>query len=357
MQLCRLVLEDFRNFRHGELELPPDGVTLVHGVNGQGKTNLLEAVSVVTARRSFRGAETEAMIRTDMPAARLAATLGSAEASHRVDLSVTLSRERSIEITRNGNRVRRPKELLDDVRSVAFFPDDLELVKGAPSARRHFLDDALSTLSQRHADTRAVFEKALRQRSQLLRQMGGRSSVESELSLDVWDERLGEAGDRLAEAREGFVTSIAATVAEVYRELSGGDEKILLTYIRSWRGLLSDALRTGRDIDVRTGVTSAGPQRDELAITLSGQPARAFGSQGEQRCLALALRLGTHRALSAETTPVLLLDDVFSELDQRRSAALAGNLPTGQVIVSAATDVPSTLSVACLIEVEKGAMR
>lgn len=178
-------------------------------------------------------------------------------------------------------------------------------------------------------------------------------------TFDVWDERLASAGTRLAEAREHLVEDLTGPASAAYRHLSGRDTDLSFGYRRSWQGELLDALRLGRTEDLKHQTTGSGPHRDELSILLDGMPARTHASQGEQRCIALAMRLASHELATARfgEAPTLLLDDVFSELDDNRAALLAECLPVGQVLLATAVDPPSTLSgsVVSVLEIGRAA--
>ena len=203
-------------------------------------------------------------------------------------------------------------------------------------------------------------ERVLRQRGALLRQAAGRATPEVDASLDVWDQRLSEAGVALVAAREALTKALAELVGEAYARLAEagavgapGEDLVSLSYSTSWQGDLRDALAASRREDLRRAVNTTGPHRDDLVLAIEGREARTHASQGEQRCLALALRLGVHRLVCARTPlrPVLLLDDVFSELDPFRSRALVEELPTGQSIVTTAVPLPVGMEVARVVEV------
>ncbi len=245
-----------------------------------------------------------------------------------------------------------------------FSPEDLSLVAGGPKGRRDLLDDALALLDGEGARAADDVERVLRQRGALLRQVGGRQNPGPEVltTLDVWDQRLSDAAKILVAARERLVSALAPGVDAIYGRLAGsqassqadrGVLSVVVEYQRSWEGDLQTALTATRADDLRRGVNTVGPHRDDLVLRLDGLPARTHASQGEQRCLALALRLNLHAIVRKRTTlrPTLLLDDVFSELDPARSRALVAELPTGQAILTTAAPVPSGVTVASLVEV------
>ena len=239
----------------------------------------------------------------------------------------------------NKQRLQRAADLLGVVRATVFSPDDLALIKDGPALRRRFLDEvAVSLHPGRDADRRDL-ERILRHKSTLLKQIGGRLGDETAFTLDVWDAKLADVGDRVGRARAELVEAVAPDVSQAYADLAGGASEVTVCYQPPWRSVgLAAALLDARTDEVRRQVCLVGPHRDELDVHLGGLPSRTHASQGEQRTLALALRLAAHRLVTERvgSAPVLLLDDVFSELDAARSAALLHHLPVGQIILTTA---------------------
>ena len=248
------------------------------------------------------------------------------------------------------------KDLAAAIPCTIFSPEDLAIVGGAPKGRRDLLDDALALLDPEGARAADESDRVLRQRAALLRQSGGRVSEDVATTLDVWDQRLADAGKVLVAARERVVADLEPLVAATYNRLAGAEGAPALvrqSYQRSWTGDLFDALSASRNDDVRRGVNTVGPHRDELVLLLEGREARSHASQGEQRCLALALRLAIHELVRSKTDlrPTLLLDDVFSELDPVRSKALVAELPAGQSLLTTAAPLPEGIDVATVVQV------
>jgi DNA replication and repair protein RecF len=245
----------------------------------------------------------------------------------------------------NRQPLRRARDLLGSLRATVFTPDDLEMVKGGPGERRRYLDDVLVALHPRNDALRGEVERVIRQRNALLKQSGGRLDESAAFTLDVWDAKLAEAGEALATARAGLLERLTPVLADTYDALARRPALVTATYDAPWRSGaagLAGALVRARPDDVRRGVCTVGPHRDEIALAIGGAPARTHASQGEQRTLALALRLAAHRVVTEETgaPPILLLDDVFSELDPERSQALLVNLPEGQTLLTSASGLP-----------------
>jgi DNA replication and repair protein RecF len=356
VHLAQLWLTDFRNFSSAELAPAPAGLTVVTGRNGEGKTNLLEAVGYLATLRSFRGAPADAMVRVG---AECAVVRAEAERDRRHLLIEAELRPGGRDRAQvNRQPLRRARDLVGVLDVTVFAPDDLALVKGAPQGRRDYLDDLLVALAPRHDVLRSDVERIVRQRNALLKQAGATSRPGADVvaTLDVWDRQLAERGEALAAAREQVVCDLGPQVTAGYDRVATRPADVQLRYQRSWPGPLADALRATRAEDLRRGVTTVGPHRDDLVLTVSELPSRTHTSQGEQRSLALALRLAGHTLVAAKagTSPVLLLDDVFSELDRQRADALLDALPAGQRLLTTAGAVPSAARPELVVRVEAG---
>jgi len=339
-----LELVDFRCFTGIRFEPDPTGLTVLRGANGAGKTSVLEAVGWLATQRSFRGAPREALVRTGQERAFVRAEID--QAGRRVQIEAEVPGAGPARTLVNRQVVRRRSQLADGLRVTVFAPDDLQLIQGGPMGRRDLLDEILVTGAARHDALVADVDRCLRQRAALLRQAGGRLGPDEEATLAVWDERLAAAGTGLAEARAALVAALEPLVDAATRRLAGDDTPVHLVYRRSWTGDLAEALAATRRDDLRRQTTGLGPHRDDVDIVIGTRPSRTHASQGEQRSVALALRLAAHR-LAAEThvePPVLLLDDVFSELDATRAEALVGQLPPGQVLLTTAADPPAVIT-------------
>jgi DNA replication and repair protein RecF len=350
-----LELVDFRNYENVAVDLGP-GLTAVVGANGQGKSNLVEAIAYLPARESFRGAPPAALVRE-----------GCREAIVRAEVVQPVGRVVPIDcavapggrdrVLVNKPRPRRTHELLDVVRATVFAPDDLALLKEGPAVRRRFLDSTMIGLHPRLDADRRDLERILRHKATLLKQAGGRLDGDAALTLEVWNTKLTDVGEAIGRARAELVEALAPEVSRAYGELAPGGGVVLLGYDPPWRRTgLADALAATRADEIRRQVCLVGPHRDDLDVVLDGLPTRTHASQGEQRTLALALRLAAHRLVTerAGSAPVLLLDDVFSELDPVRSAALLRHLPAGQVVLTTAGPLPDLADPERILRVERG---
>jgi DNA replication and repair protein RecF len=357
MRLDRVWLTDFRSYPSAEIVLAP-GLTALLGDNGQGKTNVLEAIAWLATLSSFRGAPTDALIRQGAPSAVIRAE------GRRDDRPVLIEAEL---VTGGRNRVlvnrqplKRARDLLGALRVSVFAPDDLDLVKGGPGSRRRFLDDALVASHPRYDALRSEVDKVLKQRNALLKGSGGRLDESGAFTLDVWDAKLVEAGGALASARQNLLARLGPVLSDTYDAVALGPAEVSATYVAEWAGSgLAEALAAARKDDLRRGVSTVGPHRDDVDLRLGGLPSRTHASQGEQRSLALALRLAAHHVITEVTgsAPVLLLDDVFSELDPDRSDALLANLPAGQTLLTSASGLPPRAQPDLVLHVRDGTIR
>jgi DNA replication and repair protein RecF len=340
MRLDRVWLTDVRSYRAAEVELAP-GLTALLGDNGQGKTNLLEAVAWLATLGSFRGAPNEALIRRGAERAVIRAEGEREGRAILVEAEIVANGRNRVLVNRQP--LKRARDLLGVLRVSVFSPDDLEMVKGGPAERRRFLDDALVASHPRYDALRGEVDKVLKQRNALLKGVGGRLDESAALTLDVWDAKLAEAGGALASARRNLLARLAPVLSDTYDAVAHGPAEVTATYQADWAATgLAEALAAARSDDVRRGVSTVGPHRDDVELQIAGMPARTHASQGEQRSLALALRLAAHHVVADVTgsSPILLLDDVFSELDPDRSDALLANLPPGQTLLTSASGLP-----------------
>lgn len=361
MYVSRLGLTDFRSWPEADLELAP-GVSVLVGPNGQGKTNLVEAVGYAATLGSHRVAADAALVRRGAERAVIRLTVVNAGRQLTVELEINPGKANRARVNRAP--VRRPREVLGIVRLVLFAPEDLALVRGDPGERRRFLDELLVARAPRLAGVRSDYERVLRQRSALLKTArGGTADLRT---LDVWDGHLAAHGAALLAARLDLVADIGPHVTSSYAAVAPESDAARLVYrstanlpagygqpggeradVDQLRSALLDELAQVRRSELDRGVCLVGPHRDELELRLGDEIARSFASHGESWSFALSLRLAAFELLRLDgIDPVLVLDDVFAELDRRRRAALA-KVAAGaeQVLVTAAVDedVPAEL--------------
>lgn len=357
MIVTRLELVDFRNYVEASFQFH-HGITAIVGLNGQGKTNLAEALAYLASLDSFRGAPTDALIRVGAQTAVVRATVLHPDGRELL-VELELSRHGRTRVQVNKQKLGRSRELLGVMRVTVFSPDDLALVKGSPQERRRFMDDTLVALALKYDALRLELDRIVKQRNTLLKQAAGRLTDELDVTLDVWDAKFAQVGDQFGHARAVLIARLSPMVAEAYEQLADRRSVVDLRYEPAWRaqGFVT-ALAAARGDDVRRGVSTVGPHRDDVELFIGGLPARTHASQGEQRTLALALRLAGHRMVAekAGSSPVLVLDDVLSELDPRRSAALLTHLPPGQVVLTTAGVLPEAAHPDAIVRIESGAV-
>jgi DNA replication and repair protein RecF len=382
MYVAAMSLVDFRSYASADLRLDP-GVTVLVGPNGQGKTNLVEAVGYVATLGSHRVATDAPLVRIGAERAGVRVSVVRGGRPVLVEVEITPGRVNRARVNRAP--LARPREILGLLRAVLFAPEDLILVKGDPGERRRFLDDLLVTRAPRLAGVRGDYERILKQRNALLKSAGptvraGRGDVRT---LDVWDSHLATTGAELVSARLELVEALRPLVDKSYQAIAGGSARAAGPAALEYRtsldvesgdvptdraglaAVLLDTLGRLRRVELERGVTLVGPHRDDLVLRLGPVPARGYASHGEAWSLALALRLAAFDLLRADgaadgsASPVLVLDDVFAELDAGRRGRLAELVGAAeQVLVTAAVpgDVPDAL-VGARVDVHAGQLR
>ncbi len=341
MRLVWLEVQDFRCYRALRWE-PDPGLNLLVGPNGAGKTSLVEAIGYLGSLRSFRGVADTALVRVGAAAAIVRGAFAGEAGEATVEAELPAGGRRRI--LYNGKRPLRLRDVVARVPVVSFDPDDLVLVKGPPGERRRYLDDLAARMWPVAAGDQDEYERAVRQRNALLRAEG------PDAELDVWDAQVAQAGGRVTTRRLELLGRLDPVLADVYREVAGQPGERLATGYASkaWDDPPGDEeaaavailhrLRDRRWLDRERRVTTTGPHRDEPTLELDGRDARTMISQGEQRTAALALRLASFDLVldRAGSPPLLVLDDVFSELDGARAAAVVRRLPAAQVFATTA---------------------
>ncbi|MFL2987749.1 MAG: DNA replication/repair protein RecF [Candidatus Poriferisodalaceae bacterium] len=355
MIIKRLWLTDFRNHLATDVALN-EKVTLVIGLNGHGKTNLIEGLHLLSGARSFRGAKVDALVAAGRPSAYLRAEVEHGDRTSLVEVELAAHGRSKAQV--NKQKLKRFRDLGDTVRIVVFSPDDLGIIKGSPSIRRSLLDETIAIGSAEFRAARTDFDQIVRQRNNLLKQARGRSSEDLASNLLVWDEQLIGAANVVGQHRSNFIASIQPVVCDFYQRVAGLDTEVSLQLETDWWNEgLADALSRVRADEIKRGMTLVGPHRDDLTILLGSLHSRFHASQGEQRSLALAFRLATYVFVEEVTgdQSVVLLDDVFSELDESRAKRLVECLPDSQIILTSATGtVPDGIDPVQTLEITEG---
>lgn len=366
MYVSALALSCFRSWEHAALSFEP-GVIAFVGSNGQGKTNLIEGLGYLATLASHRVAADAPLIKAGCESATIQAHVVRDERTTLVEIDLVTGRTNKARINRTP--VPRPREILGLVRTVLFAPEDLALVKGEPTDRRRFIDELMTLRTPRLAGVKADFERVVKQRNALLKsalatRRGGHVPDAALRTLEVWDGNLITLGAELLHGRLDLIHYLSPLVAVAYDNVSDGNGPAKISYNAhdqavadivvdgsvpdrmALEAALADALTARRKEELDRGITLVGPHRDDLKITLGEFPAKGFASHGESWSLALALRLASFELLKLDEEPVLILDDVFAELDTKRRARLAEVVQnTTQTFITAAVaqDVPSGL--------------
>lgn len=371
MRVAHLSLADFRNYSRADVELG-SGSTVIAGRNGQGKTNLVEAIGYLSTLSSHRVSTDAALIRAAADSAVIRARLENGDRQLLVELQLNRGAPNRAQLNRGAVK---PRELTRHLSTVVFAPEDLALVRAEPGGRRRFLDELLAQKSPRFAGIFSDYERVVRQRNSLLKSARASRVPPSRLTtLEVWDERLVELGSEIITARLALVDELREPVATAYRSVAGGEHDAILTSRLSILGAQPDdetvpqlgettssadgaAIRDGfrsallreRRAELDRGLTLVGPHRDDLVLTLNGLPARGYASHGESWSYALALKLASAEVLRRESPtgdPILILDDVFAELDEGRRERLASAIVDfEQVLITVAVenDIPDVM--------------
>lgn len=366
MKVDRLSTMNFRNLKDISLE-PSDGVTILCGDNAQGKTNVIEAVWLFCGAKSFRGARDSEMVSIGKNFSRLVLDFTSSSLAQKAE--ITISGGRSAKL--NGAKLDSPSDLAGEFRAVVFSPEHLRLVKSGPQERRKFIDTAICGLWPKHAALIASYRETLLQRNALLKDIPRHSELLD--TIEIWDDRLSNFGTAIINARIRYLSKLGKKASAIYSGIASlnAGESMTLEYRDSGgtaygnstadqiKQELKDKLKNQLKSELEIGYTLTGPHRDDLAILINQLPARLYGSQGQQRSAVLSLKLA-EAGVSLDTTgepPVLLLDDVMSELDPARQDYILNNLERSQVFITCCdTSAFDKLKTGRIIKVKDGSM-
>jgi DNA replication and repair protein RecF len=341
MQIDTIELRDFRNYEKLRLQLSPN-LNVFTGENAQGKTNLLEAVYLCCLGKSHRTSHDAEMIRHGQPTAYAGVTVQRSDGPRHVEVLLSINNKKRISIS--GVSIARMSELMGHVQCILFSPEDLLLIKGGPSLRRRFLDASLCQLRPQYFLVLMRYNALVLQKNALLKQ----SKPDAAL-LDTYDSMLADSGAEIIGHRKSFIAQIIPLCARIHENISSGEKMDIVYKTQADTGApiaeqLQSLYAQARSDELRRQRTSVGPHRDDLQLFINRTDARAFASQGQQRTIALSMKLACVEQMATETgqTPVLMLDDVFSELDEKRQKALIARI-SGQVLITTATTPPSLL--------------
>lgn len=332
MVIESIELKNFRNYEMLDMEFDK-GTNILYGDNAQGKTNILEAVYVSGTSKSHRSSKDKEMIRFGMEECHIKTILLKKGIPYRIDIHLKKNRPKGIAV--NGVPIKKASELFGIANLVAFSPEDLGIIKHGPQERRRFIDLELCQLDKLYVYNLVNYNKALNQRNQLLKDLSLRPELID--TLDIWDIQLEEYGKKLIKRREEFIASLDEIVSELHGSISGEREELHICYEPVCQAEeLGAALLRSRERDRKLKMTNVGPHRDDISFCVHGNDLRRFGSQGQQRTAALALKLAEIELVKKITgdTPVLLLDDVLSELDSKRQNQLLNHIHEIQAVIT-----------------------
>lgn len=327
-----LELKNFRNYERLSIDFDPS-TNIIYGDNAQGKTNILEAICVSGTSRSHRGSRDKDMIRFGEQEAHIRTIVEKNSSEYRIDIHLKNNHSKGIAI--NKVPIKKSSDLFGILNIIFFSPEDLAIIKNGPDKRRRFIDMELCQIDRVYLYNLTEYSKTLNQRNKLLKDIVFNKKLLD--TLPVWDDKLAEYGSKIIKRREEFVETIAPLVSELHRQISNDREEVELFYEKNVSADgMREALDFAYDNDMRLGSTTKGPHRDDLRFDLGGVDLRKFGSQGQQRTAALSLKLSEVTMMEKETgeKPVLLLDDVLSELDSNRQKDLLKSLSDTQTLIT-----------------------
>lgn len=332
MRVDSLELKQYRNYKEASISFDP-GINIFYGDNAQGKTNILEAIYLAATSKSHRGCRDRELISFQEEESHIKMMVAREARMDRVDIHLKKSKSKGIAI--NGIPIRKASELFGIVNVVFFSPEDLQLIKSGPGERRKFIDLELCQLDKIYVYNLVNYNKALIQRNTLLREQYNQPHLSG--MLDVWDAQLVRFGAPMIQAREVFLQQLETLIGEIHSSLSGGKEQLSVLYEPSVSAEgFAQKLKDGRERDIRQKGTHTGPHRDDISFIVNGVDIRKFGSQGQQRTAALSVKLAEIELVKQVIgdTPVLLLDDVLSELDGSRQNQLLNSIHGIQTMIT-----------------------
>ena len=328
-------LKDYRNYEFLDMNFN-EHVNIIYGDNAQGKTNILESIYMCSTSKSHRGSKDREIVRFGEDESHIKLNVLKHGMKYRIDMHLKKNKTKGIAV--NGIPIKKAVELFGIINIVFFSPEDLNIIKNGPSERRRFMDMELSQLDKIYLSNLVNYNKVLNQRNKLLKDIAFSPSEQLMQTLDIWDMQLAEYGKKILERRKQFIKQVNDIIADIHYKLTGGKERITLTYESSLGNITFEtALSKYRERDLRMKSTTVGPHRDDICFTTdAGLDIRKFGSQGQQRTAALSLKLSEIELVKEELndTPILLLDDVLSELDKHRQNYLLDSIDNIQTIIT-----------------------
>lgn len=327
-------LENYRNYETLSIDFD-NGTNILYGDNAQGKTNILEALYLCSTTKSHRGNKDREMIRFNCDEAHIKLIINKNDVPHRIDIHLKKSKSKGIAI--DGIPIKKASELFGMMNVIFFSPEDLSIIKNGPSERRRFMDMELCQLDKLYVQNLLNYNKIVNQRNKLLKDLSFNFDKNLYDTLEIWDMQLADYGNKIIKRRESFITQINEIIHEIHYNLSGGREEIFIKYEPNVTAdSIFDELMKNREKDIKMKTTNVGAHRDDMGFYIGNMDIRKYGSQGQQRTAALSLKLSEIELVKdiIKDTPILLLDDVMSELDSKRQNQLLESLDGIQTIVT-----------------------
>lgn len=332
MYIESLAINDFRNYKRADIEFSK-GINILYGNNAQGKTNLLEAVYMISTTKSHKGSKDREIIRFDSDESHLRASINKRDLVHRIDMHLRKNKNKGVAIDMVS--IKKSADLFGLVNIIFFSPEDLSIIKNSPTERRKFIDMELCQLNKMYYSDLSNYNKVLNQRNNFLKQLSfGKSQIDM---LDIWDMQLVDYGIKVIKKRNNFIDMLNEIIINIHKELTSNKEELKIIYSKNVENeAFADLILEKRDTDLRYQTTQMGPHRDDLIFLVNGMDVKTYGSQGQQRTVALSLKLAEIELVKKITNdiPILLLDDVMSELDSKRRDALLSSITGIQTLIT-----------------------
>jgi DNA replication and repair protein RecF len=355
MFIKSLSLKDYRNYGYCDVNFS-DGINILFGNNAQGKTNIIEAIYLCATSKSHRTSNDKELINLGKSEAHIKLTVSKQEIDEIIDIHIKKNNRKGIAVNRLP--IRKLSELLGIVNVIIFSPEDLGLIKNGPKERRRFLNLELCQLDNIYYHNLQQYQKILKQRNNLLKNM--KKIQKDDETINIWDNQLVDYGNKIIKRREEFIKDLNEIINKIHMDISGNKEKLYIEYEKNVKNIdFKQKLKDNLERDIRFGTTSIGPHRDDMMFLVSGIDIRKYGSQGQQRTAALSLKLSEIRLVidKIDDTPILLLDDVLSDLDEHRQKYLINSLNNIQTIVTCTgveDDIKNNINIEKLYRVDEG---
>ena len=325
-------LENYRNYDHIHIDLEK-GVNIFYGENAVGKTNILESIYLCSTTKSHRGSKDKEIIKFNNNESHIRLLFDKNEIDYQIDMHLRSDKPKGIAV--NGVKLKKAAELLGIMNIILFSPEDLSIIKNGPSDRRKFVDTELCQLDKVYLYNLTNYNKIINQRNNLLKDIGFHPELED--TLDIWDAQLISLGNKIIDRRKRFIDELNGIIYDIHKSLTGDKENLIIKYAPNIEiENFEEKLKKNREKDIKYKLTSVGPHRDDFDFFINDNDAKKYGSQGQQRTVALSLKLSEIKIIKNTTgnTPILLLDDVLSELDSNRQNYLINSIGDIQTIIT-----------------------